>query len=126
MSWYLEPQGQQRLALELDLLEMDYPQMQTLFCDDGNVRVAGYLRPEHCEAEYYVVLEYPDSYPYDRIKVHCPETEFAVGTPHLYSDGSLCVEHGDFEPDDTVCTVLGWTAQWLTLYEDYLRTTTTW
>jgi hypothetical protein len=126
MSWYLDPDGQERLALETELLALDYPQMQVLVCEDGKVRVAGYLHPELCQRPYYVVLEYPDYYPYDRIKVHCPETEFAAGTPHRHMEDDLCVDHQDFEPDDTICTVLGWTAQWLTLYEDYLRTQRTW
>lgn len=126
MSWHHEPAGHVRLTLETALVHQDYPQMQVLFCADGKVRVAGYLKPELCYSAYYVVLEYPDCYPYDRITVQCPQTEFADGTPHRYGDGTLCVEHHDFEPDDTVSTVLGWTAQWLTLYEDFLRTGRIW
>jgi hypothetical protein len=126
MSWHLELDGQERLALETRLVALDFPQMQVVICDDGKVRVAGYLQPKFSHRAYYVVLEYPDYYPFDRIKVYCPETDFVVGTPHRFSDDSLCVEHGDFAPDDTVCTVLGWTAQWLTLYEHFLQTEETW
>ena len=126
MSWYEEPAGYSRLILERRLLACDYPQMAMTQCPDGVIRVSGYLQPEYCCRRYFTVAEYPDSYPYGRIAVMLPNDTVAPGTPHFYCDNSLCVEHGDFWPDDTMCTVLGWTAEWLTLYEDFLRTRRTW
>jgi len=125
--WHETDYGAERLHLERLLLAEDYPQMNMIICDDGKVRVEGYLGSNNvCAGSYYVVAEYPDSYPYNRIMVWCPYVHFPPGTPHLYSDDELCIEHGDFGPDDTISTVLGWATEWLAMYENYLRTRERW
>lgn len=127
MAWYETYSGSERLQLECELLSLDYPQTKVIRCSDNRIRVEGYLGPNNlCSGRYYVVAEYPDNYPYGRIRVWCPYEKFPWGTSHRYTDGDLCLEHDDFTPDDTMATVLGWTLQWLALYENFLRTGEKW
>ena len=127
MQWHQTSAGKERLALETELLTMDYPQMTVVECRDGKIRVEGHLGPnELCDKSHYVVSEYPSNYPHGRVRVWCPKESFPYGTPHRFKDDALCVDHGDLSPDDTMSTVLGWTVQWLALYEEFRRTGEKW
>ena len=125
MQWYDTDKGRQRLQNEMELLTIDFPQMKFGLLDDGTAFVAGYIQPtsDCLTISYYVVAVYPYGYPNgNRIKVYAPYEKFRSGVPHLYRDQELCLEHGDFNRDDTICTVIGWAIQWLVLYENFLRT----
>jgi len=129
MQWYGTSQGQQRLEIEEQLLAMDFPQMELMFCPDGAIRVHGWIGPNNlCSESHYVVAEYPENFPYSRPSVWLPNKGLLSGTPHVYSgaDSELCIEHGDFAPDDPMSTVLCWATQWLALYENYLETGKRW
>ena len=115
------------MELERHLLSLDFPQFRCIRCEDQTVRVAGVIGPNRlCKKGYLVVGQYPINYPRHRPQVFCPEEEFVSGTPHLYSNQELCLEHRNWRPDDTMATALGWAAQWLAAYESYVRTGEEW
>lgn len=129
MHWYERDDGRSRLAAEKGLLDLDFPQMELLFCGDGRIRVHGTVGPnDFCCMEYYVVAELPPTYPHGRIHVWLPYERMPSSTPHVFShaEGEICIDHGDFDPDDCVCTLLGWVVQWIALYEHFLVTEEKW
>ena len=128
MQWYDTDRGRQRLQNEMGLLTIDFPQMKFALLDDGTAFVAGYIGPSDClKKSYYIVAIYPYSYPNgNRIKVYAPHENFRSRVSHLYRDQELCLEHGDFDRDDDITTVLGWAIQWLILYENFLETGEKW
>ncbi len=129
MQWYETEEGAQRLALECQFLEEDYPKMELSQCPDGLIRVSGYLGPSNLsQRSIYIVAELPRNYPSGRVRVYAPKEIFRTGTPHLYpmTDCELCIEHGDFTPDDTVSTALGWTVEWIALYDAFCNTGERW
>ncbi|MDP8215999.1 MAG: hypothetical protein P9L98_01590 [Candidatus Kaelpia imicola] len=129
MQWYDTNRGRQRLQSEMELLAIDFPQMKFGLLEDDTAFVAGYIGPsDKLRKSYYVVAAYPYGYPNgNRIKVYVPHIDFCSDVPHLYGeDQELCLEHNDFNHDDTICTVIGWVIQWLILYENFLQTGETW
>lgn len=128
MQWHQTSYGAQRLELERELLEIDYPQADIVECSDGSIKIETWLGPTNLFSnEYYVVLECPENYPHSRVRAWLPYEEFPSNTPHRYPvKGDLCIDHDDFSPDDTLSTVLGWVTQWLALYEQFRETGKTW
>lgn len=129
MQWYDTNRGRQRLKDEMELLAMDFAQMKFGLLDDDTAFVAGYIGPSDLlRRSYYIVAVYPYGYPNgNRIKVYAPYENFSSETPHLYKeDQELCIEHHDFNYDDTICTVIGWAIQWFVLYENFLQTGEKW
>lgn len=129
MQWHNTPEGWQRFLWECNYLQEDFPDIQAQRCDDGYMRASGILGPSNLsDRTMYVVVEFPSNYPNGRPRVFAPEEYFPPGTPHLYpaSDYELCIEHGDFTPDDTISTVLGWTLQWIALFDNYMKNGERW
>lgn len=128
MQWYYTDRGRQRLQDEMELLIIDFSQMNFAYLDDGTAFINGYIGPSDClEKSYYIVAFYPYGYPNgNRIKVYVPNENFRSRVPHLYRDQELCLEHGNFNRDDDISTTLGWTIQWLILYEHFLQTGKKW
>lgn len=129
MQWYDTDRGRQRLQCEMKLLAIDFPQMKFALLDDGTAFIGGNIGPSDClKKSYYVVAVYPYAYPNgNRIKIYATYENFKSGTPHLYRrDQELCLEHGDFNRDDDITTVLGWAIQWFVLYENFLQTGERW
>ena len=129
MQWYETPQGWQRLQWECAFLREDYPGLHMQRGADGYMRATGILGPSNLsDRRMLIAAEFPSNYPNSRPRVYAPEEQFPSGTPHIYpgSEIELCVEHGDFTPDDTICTVLGWGLLWLAVYDTYRRTGERW
>jgi len=130
MQWYESQTGMQRLQAEQALVHDLYPRgkFQLELLDNGCAAWIGHLGPnEHIRNRYAVCIVYPKRYmtgTVPRVDVLAPEID--SGAPHLWSDGSLCVEHGDFNANDPITEVFGWTVQWLTLYEHWQLTGERW
>jgi len=130
MEWYETTEGYQRLLWECHFLSQDYPSMQVQRGVDGIMRATGILGPSNlANRRMYIVAEFPSNYPNGRPRVYAPYETFPPNTPHIYPscDIELCTFHGaDFGPDDTMSTVLGWTIQWIALYDKFRETDERW
>ena len=124
MQWYKTPEGKERLDAELELLEHEFPQMKFGFLNDGTAIVSGYIYPNDLlKNSYFVVAKFPDTYgDGNRIKVYLPEEELPPDTPHLWDDGEISLDCGQFTPEIDIIDVLGWTIQWLVFYEEFSKT----
>lgn len=128
-QWYKSEQGAQRLLWECRFVQEDFPNIQVVVCEDGYVRANGILGPSNLSPrQMFIAAVFPASYPSGRIKVYAPDERFPSNTPHIYpgSGFELCLDHNDFTPDDTLSTVLGWTLQWIALYDNFLATGERW
>ena len=123
MQWYETSRGAERLDKELELLDYEFPEMALEFTDDGTVVVSGFIGlSELLKNSYLVAAEFPYTYgDGSRIRVYLPEEKLLSGTPHIWSDGEICIEHNNFTPETDIIDVLGWTIEWLALYEGFLE-----
>lgn len=128
MQWYESDHGQQRLRLEVTLVHDAFPQMQLIDRHDGRLAWIGVIGPNELTRDRYSVLcTYPRAYMTGRVPVvEILEPTIRSDSPHRFNDGSLCIEHGDFGARDPITDVLGWTMQWLTMYENWLQTGDEW
>jgi hypothetical protein len=129
MQWYETPEGWQRLEWECNFLKEDFPSIQVQRCDDGYIRASGILGPTNLSPRtMFIAAEFPCNYPHGHPNVFAPNEQFPSNTPHIYpaSEYRLCIDHGDFTPDDTMSTVLGWTIQWIALYDNFRKTNERW
>lgn len=124
MQWYKTSRGAERLDTELKLLAHGFPRFIPKVLDDGAVVASGLIGPSDLlKNSYYVVAEFPYTYgDGNRVNVYLPDEELPSDTPHVYSDSEICIDHNDFTPETDIIDVLGWTIQWLVLYEDFLKT----
>lgn len=126
---YESAEGQKRLLTEQQLLRKEYPQFQLDIDEDGTPYAHGWLGPtETLQQRYHVLLTLPPGYGYGVLpQAHVLEPPLRSGAPHLYSDGSLCLDHsGAFTRRSTLVTFLAWVTLWLCLYEGWLETGTAW
>jgi len=129
MQWYETTQGQQRLLWENNFLQEDFPQIEVEQCEDGYIRASGVLGPSNLSPRtMFVVGEFPSNYPSTHPRVFAPHEQFPSGTPHIYpcTECELCLDHGDFTPDDTMATVFGWAIQWIAVYDSFRNTGQRW
>lgn len=122
MEWYETPDGKKRLELEKERLA-EFPQMQLkeffgktiVAC--GQMLVAG-------GREFTVFAIYPRNYGIQssRIKVYLPVEPFSKDTPHRNSDGELSLRHVNDDKYDDIRQVLGFTMEWIFMYEIFLQT----
>jgi len=128
MQWYKTYRGEERLKNEIEALSYAFPQMNLGFLDDGTAMVSGFIGPSQLLGNsYFVVAEFPYTYgDGSRIIVFLPEEKLLSGTPHVYSDDEICLEHNNFTPKTDAISVLGWTIEWLGLYEEFLETGKGW
>ena len=129
MSWYERRGGMQRLMVERNLLDGEYPGFTLDVCDDGTVFGLGFIGPNRdIGARYEVLIQLPHNYGTGAIpRVTILEPEMDERAPHRFNDGSLCLEHEDaFSPRSTVVTLLGWVTAWLILYEGWKETGQHW
>ena len=123
-------EGRARALAEQAALAQEYPNfVMDVDTDDGTLYVSGVIGPnEHLEAAYRVLVLFPPGYgrgvmPFAYVE-HPPIRQDA---PHLYDDGSLCLDHsGAFTERSTVVTLLAWVSVWLVLYEGWLQTGQRW
>lgn len=130
-AWYETEKGWNRMLLERELLEKDFPQMQMGETPDKKIVVCGYIGPgNELSRAYWVEAAYPYNYGNgNSIDVYLPEEDLPSDTPHVYSisEGHICITHGrDWKPDCTISDALGWIRAWLQLYEEFRRTGATW
>lgn len=72
---------------------------------------------------YVVTLTYPARYPYREPKLRVVHPQVRPGSPHTYSDSSLCVHRSTWDPHrSTAVSEVPLIAAWLVAYENWVRT----
>lgn len=108
------------IGLQNFTIQKRFPNFQLYNNDRKNIYWIGYLQPKP-DAEIYKVMIKYDLSP----KVYVLEPEILSGSPHRYSDTSLCL----FHPNDRSYsfdmllsdTIIPWTSEWLYFYEIWLK-----
>ena len=128
MQWYETFSGEERLRKEVEKLSVRFPQMRFSFLDDGAAAVSGFIGlSETLRRSYLVVAEFPYTYgDGSEVRVFLPEERLPSDTPHKFSDGEICVQHNDATPRTDIIDVIGWTIEWLSLFEGWLETGKGW
>ena len=128
MEWYESSSGIRRYRHEESKLSRHYPGFELCLEEDGRVTAIGYLGPnDSIEGIYLVYAVFPERFgPGERIQFYLPEIEFPEDTPHHYGDGEVCLTHGDWTAKTTLVDGLGFLSQWLTLFENFVRTGEKW
>ncbi|MCK6549656.1 hypothetical protein L6R52_27720 [Myxococcota bacterium] len=127
--FYASAEGERRALLELELLTREYPSFAMDLHEDGTPFVHGWLGPtDTLRARYHVLLVLPPGYGQGAQPLaYVLEPEIPREAPHLFADGSLCLDHdGAFRPASTLVTFLAWVAVWLVLYEGWRETGVRW
>ena len=129
MQWY--ERDKKRLKIEITAVKDRYPQFELIKLRDGRLAWRGWLRTRRAAdtygRRYGVLVVYPSNYPVDAPRVYVEGISGIESTPHMFSDGSLCL----FYPNDprqwnpqqsTAVVAISWTAAWLHAYEVWKRT----
>lgn len=127
--FYATSVGQARAMQEQALLGRDYPGFAMDVDEDGTPYVHGWLGGStQLKERYHVLLVIPPGYGYGAMPMaHVLEPRLQTGAPHLFADGSLCLDHsGAFTRKSTLLTLLAWISIWLCLYEGWAETGTEW
>lgn len=127
--FYLRPEGEARALTEQALLAREYPGFQLDVDDDGTPYAHGWIGPtDELQARYHVLVVLPPGYGSGVLpRSYVLEPPLRQGAPHLFQDGSLCLDHsGAFTRKSTVVTFLAWVSVWLHLYEGWLETGARW
>jgi hypothetical protein len=127
--FYATTAGQTRALKEQALLATEYPGFVMDIDDDGTPFSHGWIGPnDQLGGSYHVLLVLPPGYGQGVMpSVHVLEPPVAAGAPHLYVDGSLCLDHsGAFTRKSTLLTALAWVSVWLVLYEGWRTTGIPW
>lgn len=91
----------------------------------GLLYLHGWIGPSpQINGRYHVIVSIPPGYGRGVMpRGYVLEPPLRRGAPHLYSDGSLCLDHsGAFGARSTLVTFLAWATVWLTLHEGWLET----
>ena len=127
--FYGSPEGERRALAEQALLDREYPGFALDLDDDGTPFAHGVIGPTTTlRGGYHVLVELPPGYGLGVLpRAYLLSPAVQGGAPHLYNDGSLCVDHsGAFTPRSTLITFLAWVSVWLVLYEGWLETGERW
>lgn len=127
--FYATWDGRARAFKEQALLAAEYPGFTMDVDDDGTPFAHGWIGPSATlTGAYHVLLVLPPGYGQGVMPwVHVLEPRLAPGAPHIYRDGSLCLDHsGAFTRRSTLLTVLAWVSVWLVLYEGWRATGIRW
>ena len=130
-AWYETEKGWNRMLLERELLDKDFPQMEMGETVNKEIVVRGYIGPgDRLSEAYYVEAVYPYNYGNGNdIQVYVPDEDFPSSTPHMYpplSERHICIHNGDWDRNCTISDALGWARGWLELYEEFRRTGARW
>ena len=128
-QWYETPKGRQRLFDEQAVLAQHYPGFQLDLLEDGTAFVHGHLGGNGTvRGRYEVVLVLPPTYSNGALpRAFVLSPELPRDAPHLYADGSLCVDHnGAFTARSSAVTMLSWMLVWLVLYEEWRESGKRW
>lgn len=127
--FFLRPRGEARALQEQALLAREYPGFEMDVDDDGTPFAHGYIGPtETLRDRYHVLIVIPPGYGHGvPPSAYVLEPPIAKGAPHLFKDGSLCMDHsGAFTHKSTIVTLLAWVSVWLVLYEGWVETGAPW
>jgi hypothetical protein len=126
---YATAGGEARALAERALLAREYPGFTMDVDDDGTPFAHGWIGPTaYLTSTYHLLLVIPPGYGRGVMPaVHVLEPRLRPGAPHLFGDGSLCLDHsGAFTAKSTLLTLLAWASVWLVLYEGWLQTGNRW
>jgi hypothetical protein len=122
-QWYETKAGKARLVQENRALQ------ESPFCDNfeffrlesGDMAVRGIIVSQLLDMEYDLLGIYPANYPSVRMRMYILEPSLAEGTPHLYSDKSLCLDGSEQLTQKSTCaTYLALSAEWIFACESWL------
>jgi hypothetical protein len=112
--WKKQPQ---RFVLEGTLLKQQYPAAK-LVKKDEQLRVWVAIRGRR--DTYRCELVYPPHFPWQSMRVYVQQPRLR-DCPHQYSDGQLCLHHGEDVGSETTAVVyIAWLKEWIKRYEEYL------
>ncbi len=113
--FYGTPDGEKRALKEQALLDREYPGFALDVDDDGTAFAVGGIGPTSTlRGRYQVLVELPPGYGEGVLpRAYLLDPAVRAGAPHVYNDGSLCVDHsGAFTRRSTLITFLAWVAVW--------------
>lgn len=125
--FYTTAAGEARALTEQALLTREYPGFVMDVDDRGTPYAHGWIGPNSkLHDAYHVLLLIPPGYGRGVMPtVHVLEPRIRTGAPHLFADGSMCLNHsGAFTGKSTLLTMLAWASVWLVLYEGWVETGT--
>lgn len=129
LPFYMQEYGEKRALMEQKLLQEHYPGFEMSVDDDGTPFVHGHIGPnDKLSRAYQVLLVLPPGFGRGSMPhAYVLEPRLKEGAPHLYVDGSLCLDHsGAFTERSTLVTFLAWVSVWLVLYEGWLESGQAW
>lgn len=128
-QFYATDEGVRRALKEQAVLTREYPGFVIEVDDDGTPYAHGWIGPTATlRGRYHVLLTIPPGYGQGAApSAFVLEPELRTGAPHLFSNGSLCLDHSAaFTGRATLVTYLAWVSVWLVLYEGWADTGTRW
>jgi ubiquitin-protein ligase len=115
-----------RLVAEKIIMVENHPQFVLKMDDQKRLFWDGILQTNF-GTFYRANIIYPAAYPWEKPKLYIVEPSLQLDSPHLHSDGTLCVYPDDW--DHKRCTApaaVPLIVAWATLYEIFLRTGERW
>lgn len=128
-QFYASDTGVRRALTEQALLAKEYPGFSIEVDDDGTPYAHGWIGPTHSlRGRYHILLVLPPGYGQGVTpSAFVLEPELRQGAPHLFANGSLCLDHTSaFSTKATLVTYLAWVSVWLVLYEGWLDSGVRW
>lgn len=116
---YLRP----RFVVEQEKLQRKFPNRFNFYGRNDHIAsVQGTLRT-NSYSTFQVCISIPDTYPTAIPTVTVPSEPFPSGTPHRYSDGSICLMRSEqWSQVFSLAFLVAKTAVWLHKYEAWKRT----
>ena len=103
-----------------------FPQFVLKAKSDGELFWEGILITKS-KVRYLVNIHYPRDYPYAKPKFRIIKPRIRKGSPHLYSDNTLCVYPNNWSNKrSTAPAGVPLLSAWLVMYEFWLRTGKSW
>lgn len=122
-TWWQYPPLYRRLQHEVVTMRLKFPQFRLV----ENQRMTeqfswvGWVKPKR--RQYMIEIAYPANYPEAEPKIYVHRPALPPGTPHVYSDGSLCAHISQWIPNrSTAIQMVSIAALYLHDYEEWQRT----
>jgi len=107
---------------EVEVMQTRFPNFSLIEETDGQLLWVGVLEPQ-LDEEFLVTVEYPNDYPYRAPVLWVLDPALRPGTPHVYSDGSICIHKATWDPErGTAASCVPLLAAWLLAYLVWLQT----
>lgn len=115
------------LHSEVHALSQCHPTARIVRTRDGKEQIHVFVPSKKFpNLTYEVVGVYPPGYPGSPIRFFVVNFDIPSGCPHLYNDGSLCLDHtGAFEHKSTGATAMAWVIVWLYCLDEWLASGST-